>query len=82
MRENLLDRQDFLSHQVCLYSNGNSLAMLILSSQVSLKIVPQFAEYTFQLKILKKGGDAQSSIISIMTRTSAGSRRDDGALGE
>jgi hypothetical protein len=40
----LLDKQDFQSHQVILHSNGNSLAMLILSGQESLEIVSNLKE--------------------------------------
>jgi hypothetical protein len=44
MRENLLDRQEFQSHQVKLRSNGNASAMLFLSGQGYLEIVTRVAD--------------------------------------
>jgi hypothetical protein len=82
MRVNLLDKQDFQSHQAILYSNGNALAMLILSGEGSLEMAAHLADFYVPAENLKERRDAQSSIISKMARTGACCRRDDGALGD
>jgi hypothetical protein len=59
MGGNLLDKQGFQSHKVLLYSNGNALAVLILSGQRSFEIVTHLADFYIPAENFQERRDAQ-----------------------